>query len=131
MMAVDRSRRKDDIESDETAVPLLTINSASRSRLELTSEKLGTTTSTSHMSSSATARAGPGPQSLSISRYESDKEQYRERVDTVAPLKYARRTPLPLMQLFVLCTMRLAEPIAYTQIFPVCTHILLGAIQQF
>ena len=40
MMAVDRSRRKDDIESDETAVPLLTINGASRSRLELTSEKL-------------------------------------------------------------------------------------------
>ena len=37
--------------------------------------------------------------------------------------KYAKRTPLPLMQLTILSAVRLAEPIAYTQIFPV-SHCL-------
>ena len=37
--------------------------------------------------------------------------------------KWKKRTPLPLLQLFILCLVRLAEPIAYTQIFPVCIFL--------
>ena len=33
--------------------------------------------------------------------------------------KFQKRTPLPLGQIVVLCAVRLAEPISYTQIFPV------------
>ena len=102
MPAKDRSHRNDDLESDDTALPLLTIDSASR--LELADSDAETNRSSTHA----------GPQSLS--HYQSRK--YRERVDTIAP-KYAKRTPLPLMQLVVLCAMRMAEPVAYTQIFPV------------
>lgn len=39
-------------------------------------------------------------------------------------------TPLPLKQLLVVFVMRLAEPIAYTQIFPVC-QARFGMYQPF
>ena len=41
------------------------------------------------------------------------------RNDDRTPPKLRRRTPLPLLQLFILFATRLSEPIAYTQIFPV------------
>ncbi|KLO16144.1 hypothetical protein SCHPADRAFT_901817 [Schizopora paradoxa] len=42
---------------------------------------------------------------------------------------YRKRTPLPLLQLLVLTATRLAEPIAYTQIFPkLGTHRPGGSI---
>ncbi|PAV20345.1 MFS general substrate transporter [Pyrrhoderma noxium] len=44
--------------------------------------------------------------------------QYDTRNDEFVSEKPKRRTPLPLLQLFILCTTRLSEPIAYTQIFP-------------
>ena len=49
-----------------------------------------------------------------------DLEKSEEWNATSAPgAKLKHRTPLPLLQLSVLCGARLAEPIAYTQIFPV------------
>ena len=41
------------------------------------------------------------------------------RNDDAPSRSYQRRTPLPLGQLVILCAVRLSEPIAYTQIFPV------------
>ena len=38
---------------------------------------------------------------------------------------FQRRTPLPLGQLVILCAVRLSEPIAYTQIFPVSFYFRL------
>jgi hypothetical protein len=111
MLAKERARRNDDLESDETALPLLTIDAASRSRFDLPGEL---------ENNDVSSRAGP----QTMTGYEPRKSRYRERVDTAAP-KYAKRTPLPLAQLLVLSAMRLAEPVAYTQIFPVRCYKLL------
>ncbi len=35
------------------------------------------------------------------------------------PQSHRRRTPLPLAQLVILCAVRMVEPMAYSQIFPV------------
>ena len=51
--------------------------------------------------------------------------QYDTRNDEFVSEKPKRRTPLPLLQLFILCTTRLSEPIAYTQIFPVSLPLSL------
>lgn len=81
-----RERRESE---DETAVPLLTVDSA----VDLSDQ--------------------PQP---STSR---SAEPYRTRNDQFRGKPYQKRTPLPLLQLFILSVTRLSEPIAYTQIFPV------------
>ena len=40
--------------------------------------------------------------------------------------KRPQRTALPRFQMLVLCVLRLSEPIAYTQIFPVSTNHICG-----
>lgn len=51
---------------------------------------------------------------------EFDLDQEAQSVDSNKAQALQRRTPLPMTQLIILCAVRLAEPIAYTQIFPVC-----------
>lgn len=86
MPANNRERR---LSEDETAVPLLTVDSA----VELDQRpQLGL--------------AHPA-------------QPYRDRNDEFRGKAYRKRTPLPLLQLFILCVTRLSEPISYTQIFPV------------
>ncbi len=51
--------------------------------------------------------------------FDREKGVYKTRNDAMTGTSYKKRTPLPLLQLIVLTATRLAEPIAYTQIFPV------------
>lgn len=64
--------------------------------------------------------------SMPLVSLEHRKEDKENQEDLESPTfqsppgrRFKPRTPLPLLQLTILCGVRLAEPIAYTQIFPV------------
>lgn len=59
------------------------------------------------------------PHLRQTSQYSHTQAYESRRNDQFLPPKLRRRTPLPLLQLFILCATRLSEPISYTQIFPV------------
>lgn len=90
------SRKAREERDAETALPLLTIGSGSE--LDGYDDCEGT-------------RRSPSPS--------REKREYKTRNDAMTGTSYKKRTPLPLLQLMVLTATRLAEPIAYTQIFPV------------
>lgn len=89
-------------EDDETAVPLLTINS----RSDLSNVDLEDT------------RA-------------SGSRRYKSRNDESEVPRYKKRTPLPLVQLLIVSATRLAEPIAYCQIFPVSRPLISTPYEAF
>lgn len=87
---------------DETAVPLLAIESDS-----------GVDTGKERDSEDQ-------PHLRQALRHARLEHPYEPRINVeCVPPKLRRRTPLPLLQLFILFGTRLSEPIAYTQIFPV------------
>ncbi|KAI5117843.1 hypothetical protein M0805_008115 [Coniferiporia weirii] len=55
---------------------------------------------------------------------------YKSRNDEYVPPKYRKRTPLPLLQIFILSATRLSEPIAYTQIFPMVEDMKVTSKRQ-
>ena len=84
------------LEDDDTAVPLLTLEGLP---------------------------VGPDRDKGAAGRNDQLNEDYSARNDEEPgpSRKYQKRTPLPLGQIVILCAVRLAEPISYTQIFPVST----------
>ena len=102
------SLRDTHFEFEETALPLLDSKPEGIERSSSSEEyiHLRQTSSTSHTHDTGF------------------NSQYDTRNDEPISGKPRRRTPLPLLQLFILCTTRLSEPIAYTQIFPVSLYSL-------
>ena len=93
----DDNRGRGDVDDDETVVPLLTVETG----LDLATVELE-----EHMRSNGS-------------------EPYKSRNDEFRGRSYRKRTPLPLLQIFVLSVTRLSEPVAYTQIFPVSIFLVL------
>jgi hypothetical protein len=46
------------------------------------------------------------------------RSSHHRSTDSSTPLAHRPPTPLPKFQFFILCIIMLAEPVAYTQIFP-------------
>lgn len=95
-MAVDKQPT---LEDEDTVVPLLTLEG-----FPVDSER--------------------DPESTGVKKGQIDDSASFRNNEPGPSKRFQKRTPLPMVQIVVLSAVRLAEPIAYTQIFPVSTVTL-------